>query len=131
MTQEKPSEEDLEKIITEIESNLKEIKKTLEIDPETIKEMVHKSHELTALSIRDMTLPLMGRANYQCNAEEDCETCLVKTCHLPRMLEFPTPMFGKIHYPPIRMPQPNLIRKAGNEIDSEIMKRIWRNLKWK
>lgn len=122
----KPSEEDLRKIGTEIEPKLEEIKEELEIDPETMEEIVHKSREISALSLEDMFRSLKGRANYQCNTKKDCDTCPVEPCPMYRMLIEAKPRLGRIHHPEIPMPMPSLIRKApASKLDLEIIRRVW------
>lgn len=64
--------------------------------------------------------------NYECKLGEQC-----KTCTLPRIYMMGRTVMGRIHHPPLKMPMPNLIRKAGKQLDDETISRIWRNMKWK
>jgi len=117
-----PSEEDLKIIRTKIEPNLEEIRKELEIDPETLGEMVRKSRELSALSIEDMFYTLRGLTNYRCEAEEHYNSC-------PLLCTFVSgePRLGRIHHPKMKMPLPNLIRKApADKSELELIREVWR-----
>ena len=121
MEHRKPSEEDLRKIRSEIEPKLEEIRKELEIDPETLEEIVRKSRELGALSIEDMFRTLMGFANYQCKVKKDCNSCPVLCTFI-----MGEPRLGRVHHPEISMPLPSLIRKApADKSELELIRQVW------
>ncbi|MCK4665957.1 hypothetical protein KAU33_04365 [Candidatus Dependentiae bacterium] len=121
MENKKPNKKDLKTIRTKIMPKLEEIRNDLEIDPETLGEMVRKSRELSALSIEDMFYTLRGLTNYRCEAEEYCNSC-------PLLCTFVSgePRLGRIHHPKIPMPSPNLIRKApADKSELELLREVW------
>ena len=68
---------------------------------------------------------------HECKPGEQCKTCTVLCMYRQGMYHASEPRMGRIHHPPLRMPKPDLIRKAGDQLDDEIIGRIWRNMKWK
>ena len=68
---------------------------------------------------------------YECKPGGKCRTCNIPCVYMQGRYQAPSPRMGRIHHPPLRMPMPNLIRKAGDHLDDEIIGKIWRNIKWK